>query len=951
MKSLTKTRGDTTGRLFAALAVLFILGVSPSIHAQTSFSPVTGMGFPQVEESAVAWGDFNNDGFLDFVIIGTLDTSGAPVLDVTKAVAKIYRNNGDGSFTDINAGIMPVAIGAAAWGDYDNDGFLDLVVGGIDTLGNNLTRLYHNNGNGTFSLVPGTPFHSVSYGGLAWGDYNNDGYLDLVVSAFDSAGAITKLYQNQKNGTFAEVTSANLLGVNGHSKVAFGDYDNDGYPDLLICGRTNLSNWLDPQSKTKLFHNNHGNGTFTEDVNAHFVGVARGAIAFGDFNNDGYLDVYVTGLTGPAVDSLPILDTSIVYLNHNGDGSFTAVPEVQPPSMNQAAVAVGDYDGDGILDLVVDGYGSNAGLYKGVGNGTFTNQPLGPPEVANGGVAWGDFNNDGYLDALVTGTKVGIAIDTTILYRNTGPGTSGTLPFAANTPPAAPLLIGVTAIDSSSVRLTWGRTTDAKTPSAGITYNLRVGTTPGGGNVISPLADSSGRRRIPAYGPQGTDTTWVLHGLSKGRYYWSVQAIDNGYAGSPLAAENTFTVGPQDTSMMAIARKSIAFDSVMVATSRTDSLWVKNGGNTLLKIFAQVVPGGAFGVTPDSVQVAAGDSTKFFVAFTPSDTSRVAAKVVFSSIPSTPVDTVSLSGRGFFLHLSQVRALAAGSLVSFVGTVTRAYGSYVYLQDTSGGLALHDSLGALSDSVANHSVTKGSILRILGRTANAGHVLQIGGANLLQWEILGSDTTMAPIVLTLQQIAAQGETFESRLVQVRDLRIVLSTDSLFKPSTSYTIVDPGDTAKNAALRIGLAANTQTDGTPVPKGVFVFTGIVGQADTGSASANYYLVPIAPGDVTPGTIVSVAPTKTTDIPRVFTLQQNYPNPFNPSTTIGYALPRESHVSIQVYNVLGQHVATLVDQQQAQGVYSIRFDGTGLASGIYFYRMITSDNTLLKKMLLLK
>ncbi len=89
----------------------------------------------------------------------------------------------------------------------------------------------------------------------------------------------------------------------------------------------------------------------------------------------------------------------------------------------------------------------------------------------------------------------------------------------------------------------------------------------------------------------------------------------------------------------------------------------------------------------------------------------------------------------------------------------------------------------------------------------------------------------------------------------------------------------------------------------------------------------------------------------IPATFVVEQNYPNPFNPSTTIDFALPRQEHVRLEVYDILGRKVATLVDESRPAGYYAEKFDGAGLASGIYFYRMSTSEVTFLKKMLMIK
>ena len=482
--------------LWLAVAALLLVVAAQPLFAQGAFvrDPVS---VAQLFESSVAWGDYNNDGLLDFALIGSRDTTGAAVMDSSKSFAGVYQNNGNGTFTVHTAGLMPVAIGVVAWGDYDNDGYLDLLYGGVDTLGAQVTKLYHNNaGNGTFTENTGTAFHSSSYGSVAWADFDNDGWLDILMSAYGFTGPVTMLYKNNKNGTFSEVGTAGLPGANGHSRVAWGDYDNDGYPDLVVSGRTNQS-WVDPQSITRLYHNSRGTGTFTLDTSAHFVGVSRGAVAFADFNNDGYLDVLVVGMVGGTTP--PIQDTAVVYLNNAGNGTFTASAPVDLLGASQASASVGDYDGDGNVDILPLGYGSNAKILRGGGAGNFTQVSLPMPELAAGGTALGDYNGDGYMDAIVTGTQIGVSRDSTLVLRNIGTGTVAT--YAANTKPNAPTNLKTTVLDTASVRLSWSPATDDKTPSKGLSYAIRVGTASGGSNIVNAWSDSTRARPSGRGGP------------------------------------------------------------------------------------------------------------------------------------------------------------------------------------------------------------------------------------------------------------------------------------------------------------------------------------------------------------------------------------------------------------------------------------------------------------------
>src|SRR5262249_37188244 len=162
----------------------------------------------------------------------------------------LYRNNGNGTFSDSGAALQGLLSAAAAWGDYDNDGYLDLVIAGQNSS-TPQTMLYHNNGNGTFS--------SISAGGanvqgpaLAWADYDSDGYLDLLLAGNSNGSLnspVAKLYHNNGNGTFSDSGAA--LQALASGAAAWGDYDGDGDLDLLLSGQD-----ASYAPKTRLYRNN-----------------------------------------------------------------------------------------------------------------------------------------------------------------------------------------------------------------------------------------------------------------------------------------------------------------------------------------------------------------------------------------------------------------------------------------------------------------------------------------------------------------------------------------------------------------------------------------------------------------------------------------------------------------------------------------------------------------------
>ena len=249
-------------------------------------------GLPGVDTGAVALGDFYNDGKLDVLLTGYSSTG---------AVAQVWRNLGNGTFTNVNAGLPGVLYSSVALGDYDNDGSLDiLLTGTTNGFGTGaITELWHNLGNGTFTNVP-TNLPGVSQGAVAWGDFNQDGRLDILLTGYTQTGAICQVWRNLGNGTFTNM-NIGLPGVY-QSSVAVADYDNDGKLDILLAGVNSQSNLI-----CQVWRNT-GNWVFT-NINAGLPGIRSGSVAWADFDND--------GRAGP----------SVVWTRHQQQSDITGLPQ------------------------------------------------------------------------------------------------------------------------------------------------------------------------------------------------------------------------------------------------------------------------------------------------------------------------------------------------------------------------------------------------------------------------------------------------------------------------------------------------------------------------------------------------------------------------------------------------------------------------------------------------
>jgi enediyne biosynthesis protein E4 len=393
--------------------------------------------------AGAAFIDYDNDGWEDIYLVNGTRLEGLP--PGVKATNRQYRNNGDGTFTDVTerTGLVRSGWGQSVCvGDYDNDGNDDLF---ISSYGKN--ALYHNNGNGAFTEVAekaGVANNRTRWGsGCAFLDYDRDGYLDLFVASYIDldlktaplpetgpclykgvmvacgppglTGGVNTLYRNNGNGTFTEVSEkSGITKANGTYGlgVLVGDFDNDGWPDIYVAN----------DSAPAAFYHNNRNGTFTD------IGIEAGCafsvdgkpqagmgVTAGDYDRDGWLDIFKTNFAG---------DTSSLYHN-TGKGIFDDVTFPAGLGLNTRWLGWGcsfvDVDNDGWPDIFLvnghvypevekltteAGYAQRKVLYHNLQNGRFADVSDKAGEAimrpnASRGAAVGDYDNDGDMDILI----------------------------------------------------------------------------------------------------------------------------------------------------------------------------------------------------------------------------------------------------------------------------------------------------------------------------------------------------------------------------------------------------------------------------------------------------------------------------------------------------------------------------------------------------------------------
>jgi len=974
------------------------------------------------ESKGCSWGDYNNDGNQDLFVANNGDNF-------------LYMYDGIGSdpFTEIKSGDIVKNSGdsyAGTWGDYNNDGYLDIFVSN-----NGVNFLYTNNGDSTFTRVNNSNDPIVSDDtfskGASWCDFDNDGWLDLFVANKDESNL---LYHNNKDGTFTRITSGEIVNESGisHSGV-WGDYNNDGYQDLYVLNAGN--NFL---------YRNNGDKTFTKILTGAIVNDAyiSHSGCWGDYDNDGDLDMYVANSEN---------QNNCLYQN-NGDGSFTKVTSglIVEDANESRSCCWGDYNNDGDLDLYVTNDNQKDRLYVNEGNGKFskytdTDMPNVENEYPAYGCGWCDVNNDGGLDLYITnsqGHNYAYLGDENI-YHWINLKCVGTL---SNTSAIGTKINICTLMNN---KYTW-QMQEILGQSGGFGQNSL--------NVEFGLNDATIIDSLLIEWPSGV--VQLLTNLSVDQYLTIIES-DSGQARLKISKNlsclpgNSFTIPITCSNVTDLSIYSVGFsilydNSVIEAVNATIGTMADSSGWDQLE----------YNVVPGQINIAMVGSSPLAGSGT---LVNVICNVVGKNDDSTTLhfkNTILNEGdpivftrdgllqiRGFEIkgrldYYSDTTFPVKDALVQMIGvkndsSVANESGYYEFSALSSGrytitpqkngdqknAISPYDASFVLRHEVETYSLTP--YQQIAADVTGNGDPTSYDASYILRYCVgsvttfpVGSDWTFVP----------------------HDYPIDTSTWATAPNSRSYTPLDSsqldqdyigilyGDVSGNWARPVNGSSNVIAEITMdnihrnsnkkwlVPltikcsEGVFsgIFKFLFNDSDLKFESGKIInfasdevifavhskeneisfafaskqplkdqpvqinfvfeeLNPITPAitdfrfdDVKiddKSTIVTLVENGSGHrLPTDWHLDQNHPNPFNPETSITYQVPKKSIVKIEVFNLLGQRIKRLVNEEKSPGYYQVTWNGRydqekSVVSGIYLYRMRAGDFREIKRMIFLR
>jgi len=805
------------------------------------------------------------------------------------------------------------------WGDYDNDGWPDLLFS--ENANKGRIKLLKNAGNGPFidqtvviqaDILPGR-----KGGGVIFGDYDNDGDLDLYVSVGfgEKQGVINMLLRNDR-GIFKDVTvEAGLTDVQPTDNAIWLDYDRDGNIDLYTGDQGG------PEIRNNLYRNT-GDGTFTDvtveaglDVQLHPQGGgSNGGMAAGDFNDDGWPDLYMGVYDAP----------NRLFLN-NGQGGFQDATTSEIADEGEAfGVAVGDIDNNGTLEIFQAAGGGIEGVFRSLmllnrGEGVFLDvtegvglSALGAAQTLGSGLA--DIDNDGDLDLLVAYPH--------ILFVNNGDGTFTDRTAQSGIEDVA-LTVSLGDYDLDGFLDVWfGTDADYFNPSLGRLYRNQ-------GNEnhylrVELVGIESNRNGIGARLMATAGDVQQMREIFGGR----------GYEQDEMVAH--FGLGERTQVDQLKIRWPSGQVDVLTDIPADQKVRIIEGQGR----YHVVQPPSWVRAPPGSLVVGSTVDLKATVQPARFEEGAEITRVRADLSPLGGSDAVPLTDVGdgtYRLESTLTVDVPSGHRpLSLLIDQTTSLGPY---------------WSRLSKSIA---VFPSGDRRILDEGLAPGWQVEgIAGETTMDWEHVGMvyQGDRAGAFQVKPESRTQPWKIEWRPVAPIDRLGFTGLRFAFHPGGARgEFVDILSIGVNEGFPMDLIANGNVDiekqgwqVVEIPlEALGVDSPIASIRLLGYLEGTFYLDDIRLVAATPPpSTTAVTEDHTATLPKTFVLEQNYPNPFNSDTVIHFALPTSADVELAIFNLTGQQVTTLADGMRAAGTYTVRWDGRNddgrkLASGVYLYQL---------------